>query len=65
MVEEAEYAQSEVPVEVEEKIVRIDRKQDRYRIEIVDPQHRSLKVTLWIYKVTSLTAETASRPTNT
>ena len=48
MAEEAVEAQAKVPVEVEEEIVRIDRRQERYRIKRVDPYHRSLKGTLLI-----------------
>ena len=65
MTEWAVEAQGKVPVEVEEEIVRIDCGQDRYRIKRVDPYYRSLKGTLLIYKVTSLTAVTVGRSTHT
>ena len=48
MTDEAVEAQAKVPVEVEEETVLIDRGQDRYRIKILDPYHRSLKGTLLI-----------------
>ena len=43
MAKEAVEVLAKVPAEAEEKIVRIDRGQDRYRTRRVDPYHRSLK----------------------